>query len=643
MKHPVIEQAKALARRNPTAPTARSLADGVIPLTDRAAVEWARSHRVAWPPDSDILFKLGVARGGQVLAVVLAAKPLTYDDRRFPDEQIPGAGNFPPGDRGQFPKTDHDHGVPPVGRADVELTVLAPRGELAQEAFERAIAAAARAALALGYERVVYYLPHDDRGHPYDMTPLQARSMPSRARGELPWRKFASGWWAPWARYAKPSSGEQRHAWRQQEQIEAILDWEDVVAKRESELGIELDERGMSDLALREGFDYYDGWRPYELGTAEEVDDLDEGFFDRFVLDVQPPRRALFVLQLPAGSLDMVNAVLKAWHGHLPDPIQGYIFAVGVFAREVPGRFPEHLRAIAVVSWPRARGLGTAGSSRAAEVIRVAVGKGLPELQGLGGNAASEASMALGACVEALKHLGFDRIVSSILLGERGRGYIAAGWRPVAVTTGGEWAREGRARGAAAQPGYKVRFETGPGAATAADPKALAGLIEAAYEAVQAGQMRLGGLAPEAGTSKPNDAMTQLWRAERAAFERRFPGSSARGSSLVVVDRECVSGRSCERRALAEASWPRGLGQPGVVTLVRRALDLPPEHLRGLLRHELGHLADANPWAPGAEQRADDLAQQATGQPIRYADVDGAHDVQTIGPGAYPRPGHLHR
>lgn len=91
-----------------------------------------------------------------------------------------------------------------------------------------------------------------------------------------------------------------------------------------------------------------------------------------------------------------------------------------------------------------------------AEVTRVA---------SVGGDAARHAaSMALGALVRALTALGYRRVVSYTILGESGTSYRAAGWWPVALTRGGEWAREDRPRDGAAQPGRKVRWEHGPAA-----------------------------------------------------------------------------------------------------------------------------------------------------------------------------------
>lgn len=73
--------------------------------------------------------------------------------------------------------------------------------------------------------------------------------------------------------------------------------------------------------------------------------------------------------------------------------------------------------------------------------------------------------------------------------------------------------------------------------------------------------------------------------------------------------------------------------------MLTRALRLPEANVRGLIRHEFGHIVDPDPDARGREQRADDIAEWVTGRKIRY----DAQDVQTTGRGRYPRPRYLHR
>ena len=124
-----------------------------------------------------------------------------------------------------------------------------------------------------------------------------------------------------------------------------------------------------------------------------------------------------------------------------------------------------------------------------------------------------------------------------------------------------------------------------------------------------------------------------LFARERDAFAEAFPDVA--DARLRVVGQRCPHGGTrCARRDLAYADW-----DALEVVLAERALRLPRANVLGLLRHELGHLADPTPEARGAEQRADDIAQSVTGRKIRY----DARMIQTVGPGTYPRPRQLHR
>ena len=75
------------------------------------------------------------------------------------------------------------------------------------------------------------------------------------------------------------------------------------------------------------------------------------------------------------------------------------------------------------------------------------------------------------------------------------------------------------------------------------------------------------------------------------------------------------------------------------VYLFEAALRRSPGHLRGLIRHELGHAADLRLDAPGCERRADRLALRATGAPIRYT----AEGLQHATHGVPWRPSWLHQ
>lgn len=121
--------------------------------------------------------------------------------------------------------------------------------------------------------------------------------------------------------------------------------------------------------------------------------------------------------------------------------------------------------------------------------------------------------------------------------------------------------------------------------------------------------------------------LRNIFARERARFAVPFP--RVRTARLFIVDERPVDARDYARAVLAR--------RPYVVFLVR-TLRLPERNVVALIRHELGHIADGRNDAPGAEQRADDIAEWVAGEPIRY----DARDVQTVGPGRYPRPLYLH-
>lgn len=144
---------------------------------------------------------------------------------------------------------------------------------------------------------------------------------------------------------------------------------------------------------------------------------------------------------------DEAFAWVRAHHRHLPPPA-GWLFGVAV---ECDGEVVH----VAILGRPTARALQ---DGRTAEVTRAA---------SPAASTPHAASKALAALARAALALGFVRLVSYTRDDERGTTYRAAGWRPVAVTDGGEWSCPSRPRAAAAQPCRKVRWEYGPRAAPA--------------------------------------------------------------------------------------------------------------------------------------------------------------------------------
>lgn len=128
-------------------------------------------------------------------------------------------------------------------------------------------------------------------------------------------------------------------------------------------------------------------------------------------------------------------------------------------------------------------------------------------------------------------------------------------------------------------------------------------------------------------------AARALFVRERAHMARSFPWVA--NAKLLFVEGDCPQGRTCKRRDFATTQIATS-----EVRLATRALTWPAANVRGLILHELGHVADLNVREPGAEQRADDLVEQATGVLVRY----DSEDIQTVAKsGVYPRPKHLPR
>lgn len=74
------------------------------------------------------------------------------------------------------------------------------------------------------------------------------------------------------------------------------------------------------------------------------------------------------------------------------------------------------------------------------------------------------------------------------------------------------------------------------------------------------------------------------------------------------------------------------------VSLIRAALQRSEGHLRGIIRHELGHAADTETTF-GYEARADRIAAEVCNSPIRYTKEGLQHATH----GKPKRPGWLHK
>ncbi len=129
----------------------------------------------------------------------------------------------------------------------------------------------------------------------------------------------------------------------------------------------------------------------------------------------------------------------------------------------------------------------------------------------------------------------------------------------------------------------------------------------------------------------------RVFAAERARFAAHYPRySKIKRTTLRLIEGPCTLPGWCAYRDFAYA-LPFA-DEPEIVVNTR-LLSLPVENILGVLRHEFGHICDPNAANRGREQMADNIAEIVTGTRISYNE----RDVQTIGPGKYPRPRHLHQ
>ena len=156
-------------------------------------------------------------------------------------------------------------------------------------------------------------------------------------------------------------------------------------------------------------------------------------------------------------TLGAARAFVEQHHSHHHAPVGGLLACAVADG--------DRLCCVAILSRPVARMLDAQGG--VAEVTRVA-----------SDGTRHAASMCLAALTRAARALGWQRLVSYTILGESVTSYRAAGWRVTGICDGrgGTWhTRAGRT---VAQPGVKVRWETGDGALPE-DAPALAEMLAA--------------------------------------------------------------------------------------------------------------------------------------------------------------------
>ena len=386
------------------------------PCSRKAAVAWSRRGHVELVPDAPLLH------------VAMA-------DRRLPERPTRALVLLALPRDGAAAGARVAEIAPVWRRHDGDAAAAASAG----------VARMARAARALGFAAAVGYSDEDplpDPGWPWGDDP-EARFEPGRG-----WVEEAVGVLPSFLRPLTGRAGAKargaRRAWDAQEHELAIWQYDEEVERRERALGRSLTDEEASGVAYDLGM--YDHasmtWAP-----PRAVGRWEDGGLVRHRLEFRHRRGALGAVPLSQAE---AHAFVDDHHAHLWPPT-GEVFSLGV---EEGGE----LRCALTFGRPEARLLQELGPW-VGEVTRVACAAGGGRREG--GHAANWASRALGAAREVSEALGYSRVVSYTLLGESGSSYQAAGYAPCSLGKGGEWRRAARARGGAAQPGRKVRWEVG--------------------------------------------------------------------------------------------------------------------------------------------------------------------------------------
>lgn len=130
----------------------------------------------------------------------------------------------------------------------------------------------------------------------------------------------------------------------------------------------------------------------------------------------------------------------------------------------------------------------------------------------------------------------------------------------------------------------------------------------------------------EKGRAMTPEAAKALFATELAAFAAKYP--RAKGCQFAIRAKHFLPNPD-----------PRDLAwydpDAHTVTLTRAALDRSNGCILGIIRHELGHASDPKVEVDrGCERRADHIAEDVTGKPMRYT-ADG---VQHATHGTVGRP-----
>lgn len=142
-------------------------------------------------------------------------------------------------------------------------------------------------------------------------------------------------------------------------------------------------------------------------------------------------------LELTPITLTEANEFVSDHHRN-HGPVVGHKFSIAVSEGDT-------VRGVAIVGRPVARGLDDGWTL---EVNRVATD-----------GARNACSMLYGAAWRAAKAMGYRRLVTYTLPSEGGKSLVAAGWRLVGRTSGGNWNTKSRPRVDSDHQQGKLRWE----------------------------------------------------------------------------------------------------------------------------------------------------------------------------------------
>lgn len=149
--------------------------------------------------------------------------------------------------------------------------------------------------------------------------------------------------------------------------------------------------------------------------------------------------------------LEDANNLVTTWHRH-HDASQGHRFSLGVV-------LATDLIGAAIVGRPVA---GATDQRNIAEIVRL-VTDGISRPTGFYNRFGeptfyNPCSMLYAACANSAKFMGYESIQTFILETEPGTSLIAAGFKKIGRSSGGDWSRSGRLRDSKNPQGPKTKW-----------------------------------------------------------------------------------------------------------------------------------------------------------------------------------------